>query len=46
VTPAQLVAVRRPCRLAIETLTPRFARPLPSRSGRRSLVLTVNTGYE
>ena len=39
---AQRLAITNPCRLAVETMHPRFA----TRTGRWSLVLTVNTGYE
>jgi len=37
------VAIRRPCRLSIETLHPRFGWKDPTGF---TLVLTVNTGYE
>ena len=39
----QSTAISYHCRLSIETMHPRFARPLP---GGLSVVLTVNTGYE
>ncbi len=41
-TPQQRLALLHPCYLAAETVHPLFR----SRHGRRSLVLTVNTGYE
>jgi len=39
----QKVALGWPCRLALETVHPRFARTLP---GGLSVVLTVNYGHE
>lgn len=41
-TPAQYLAIRSPCLLAVETMLPKYA----SRRGSWSMVLTVNTGYE
>jgi len=41
-TEQQQTAIERPCRLAIETLHPRFRR----REGVCAVILTVNTGYE
>lgn len=41
-TPAQRIAILHPCLLGGETIHHRFR----SGSGRTSLVLTVNTGYE
>jgi hypothetical protein len=41
-TPAQHIALAHPCYLAGETTRPMFR----TRSGRWSLVLTVNAGYE
>ena len=38
----QETAIARPCRLAIETMHPRFRR----RDGKYGVVLTVNAGYE
>jgi hypothetical protein len=44
-TPAQQTALAYHCRLAVETVHPRFRNWLDP--GRRiSLVLTVNSGYE
>jgi hypothetical protein len=40
----QRLALDFHCRLATETLHPRFARLLPG--GRCSVLLTVNSGYE
>lgn len=42
VNSAQRLAITHPCRLAVETMHPRFR----TQTGRWSLVLTVNTGYE
>ncbi|HEX7926473.1 MAG TPA: hypothetical protein VF678_02710 [bacterium] len=42
-TPAQTIALRHHCRLAIETAHPRFAYRLDHGL---SVVLTVNSGYE
>lgn len=39
----QALALDRHCRLAVETMHPRYARRLP---GGLSVVLTVNSGYE
>lgn len=39
---AQTTAIEHPCRLAVETMHPRFR----ERSGITTVVLTVNTGYE
>lgn len=39
----QTTAIDRHCRLAVETMSPQFARMLP---GGLSVVLTVNSGYE
>lgn len=39
----QATAIRRHCRLSIETMHPDFIRLLPSGL---SVVLTVNSGYE
>jgi hypothetical protein len=39
----QSLALDYHCRLSVETMHPRFARPLPSGL---SVVLTVNSGYE
>jgi hypothetical protein len=39
----QQLALDRHCRLSVETMNPRFARPL---AGGLSVVLTVNSGYE
>lgn len=39
----QQTAITWHCRLAVETMHPRFARRLP---GGLSVVLTVNSGYE
>ena len=41
-TREQQVAIGRPCRLAVETMHPRFRQ----RAGLTIVVLTVNTGYE
>lgn len=41
-TPAQKIALRWPCYLAVETSHPRYGRVVPL----GSLVLTVNAGYE
>lgn len=41
---AQRLALEHPCRLAVETLHPRFPRLI--RGGKYSVVLTVNSGYE
>jgi len=40
----QRTAIRHPCRLAIETIHPRFRHPGPGLAW--SIVLTVNSGYE
>lgn len=42
-TPAQTTALAYHCRLATETIHPRFRSVLPNGCG---LVLTVNSGYE
>ena len=39
----QTTALGWHCRLSIETMHPRFAWPIP---GGKSIVLTVNSGYE
>jgi hypothetical protein len=44
VTPHQDIALQHPCRLGCETAHPRFAYLLDN--GRRSVVLSVNSGYE
>ena len=41
-TAAQQTALAHHCRLAVETVHPRFARL----HGRISVILTVNSGYE
>lgn len=41
-TYAQQTAIARPCRLAIETMHPRYR----FKDGRFGVVLTVNSGYE
>ena len=41
-TSAQRVAIERPCRLAVETMHPRYR----ERNGITTVVLTVNSGYE
>ena len=38
----QQVALQHPCRLAFETMHPRFA----WREGGHGIILTVNSGYE
>lgn len=38
----QQIAIARPCRLAVETMHPRFNH----RDGLTIVVLTVNSGYE
>jgi hypothetical protein len=43
-TPEQRTALLHPCRLALETLHPRFITPWPARGV--SALLTVNSGYE
>lgn len=42
-TPAQQTALRHHCRLAAETVHPRFRTVLPTGL---SVVITVNSGYE
>jgi hypothetical protein len=42
-TPSQKTAIENHCRLAGETIQPKFARLLPSGI---TVVLTVNSGYE
>jgi len=42
VTDQQRTAIQWPCRLAIETLHPRYRR----RGAMTSAIVTVNTGYE
>lgn len=41
-TPEQKIAIAHSCKLAEETMHPRFA----WRAGRFSVMLTVNSGYE
>ncbi len=43
-TRAQRIALDHHCRLATETIHPRFVRLV--RGGRFSVILTVNSGYE
>lgn len=43
-TPAQHTALAHHCRLAVETMHPRFRHVLPG--GFVSVILTVNSGYE
>jgi hypothetical protein len=41
-TRQQQIAIERPCRLAVETMHPRYR----DRAGLTTVVLTVNSGYE